>query len=56
MERSAVLLADGMTTRIGHPKQLLLPLSYDTIIEVVSESGCPSQLVEVGVVLGHQQH
>jgi len=37
MEISGVFLAAGMTTRIEHPKQLLLPLGYGTIIEMVSD-------------------
>ena len=54
MNISGVLLAAGMSTRMGQPKQLL-PFGRSTVIETVIETLLASQLVEVMVVLGHQR-
>ena len=54
MNIPGVLLAAGMSTRMGQPKQLL-PFGRSTVIETVIETLLASQLVEVMVVLGHQR-
>ena len=54
MNISGILLAAGMSTRMGQPKQLL-PFGRSTVIETVIETVLASQLVEVMVVLGHQR-
>jgi molybdenum cofactor cytidylyltransferase len=54
MNISGILLAAGMSTRMGQPKQLL-PFGRSTVIETVIETLLASQLVEVMVVLGHQR-
>ena len=54
MNISGILLAAGMSTRMGQPKQLL-PFGHSTVIETVIETLLASQLVEVMVVLGHQR-
>ncbi len=50
---SGILLAAGLSTRMGSPKQLL-PFGESTIIETVVDSMLNSKLDEVIVVIGHQ--
>lgn len=47
-----ILLAAGLSTRMGKPKQLL-PFGNSTIIETVIESMVSSNFDDVRVVLGH---
>lgn len=51
---SAVLLAAGMSTRMGGPNKLLLPFRDRTVIENMVRVLLDSDLDEVVVVLGHQ--
>lgn len=48
----AILLAAGLSTRMGQPKQLL-PFGNSTIIETVIDNMLSSNFDEVRVVLGH---
>ena len=48
----AILLAAGLSTRMGRPKQLL-PFGNSTIIETVIDNMLSSNFDEVRVVLGH---
>jgi len=54
MNISGILLAAGMSTRMGQPKQLL-PFGHSTVIDTVIDTLMASKLVEVMVVLGHQR-
>ncbi len=49
---SGILLAAGLSTRMGEPKQLL-PFGESTIVETVVDSMLMSKLDEVRVVVGH---
>ena len=49
---SGILLAAGLSTRMGEPKQLL-PFGESTIIETVVDSMLGSKFDEVIVVVGH---
>lgn len=49
---SGILLAAGLSTRMGEPKQLL-PFGESTIIETVVDSMLGAKFDEVIVVLGH---
>ena len=49
---SGILLAAGLSTRIGQPKQLL-PFGEKTIVETVVENMLNSKFSKVVVVLGH---
>ena len=50
---SGIILAAGLSTRIGEPKQLL-PFERSTIIETVIDNLLGSKLEEVVVVVGHE--
>lgn len=50
---SGIILAAGLSTRMGEPKQLL-PFGRSTIIETVIDNLLGSKLSEVVVVVGHQ--
>ena len=50
---SGIILAAGLSTRIGEPKQLL-PFEGSTIIETVTDNLLESKLDEVVVVIGHE--
>jgi molybdenum cofactor cytidylyltransferase len=50
---SGVILAAGLSTRMGEPKQLL-PFGDSTMIETVIDNMLASKLHEVIVVLGHE--
>jgi molybdenum cofactor cytidylyltransferase len=50
---SGLLLAAGLSTRIGEPKQLL-PFGCSTMIETVVDNLLASKLNEVLVVIGHE--
>ena len=50
---SGIILAAGLSTRIGEPKQLL-PFGDSTIIETVIDNLLGSKLNEVIVVVGHE--
>ena len=50
---SGILLAAGLSTRMGEPKQLL-PFGESTIIETVVDSMLGSKFDEVIVVVGHR--
>lgn len=50
---SGIILAAGLSTRIGEPKQLL-PFGGSTIIETVIDNLLESKLEEVVVVVGHE--
>lgn len=50
---SGILLAAGLSTRMGEPKQLL-PFGSSTIIETVVDNLLGSKLDEVIVVIGHE--
>ncbi len=50
---SGIILAAGLSTRIGEPKQLL-PFEGSTIIETVINNLLGSKLDEVVVVIGHE--
>lgn len=50
---SGIILAAGLSTRIGEPKQLL-PFEGSTIIETVIDNLLESKLEEVVVVVGHE--
>ncbi len=50
---SGIILAAGLSTRIGEPKQLL-PFRGSTIIETVIDNLLGSKLDEVVVVVGHE--
>ncbi len=49
---SGILLAAGLSTRMGQPKQLL-PFAKSTIVETVVDNMLDSKLGEVIVVVGH---
>ena len=53
MRITGILLAAGMSTRMGRPKQLL-PFKNETVIETVISTLLASSLDEVLVVLGHK--
>ena len=48
-----ILLAAGLSTRMGEPKQLL-PFGDSTIIETMIDNMLGSKLDEVIVVIGHE--
>ena len=50
---SGIILAAGLSTRMGEPKQLL-PFGGSTIVETVIDNLLASKLSEVVVVVGHQ--
>ena len=50
---SGIILAAGLSTRMGEPKQLL-PFGGSTIIETVIDNLLGSKLSEVIVVVGHE--
>lgn len=50
---SGILLAAGLSTRIGNPKQLL-PFGNSTIVETVADNMLNAKFDEVVVVVGHQ--
>lgn len=50
---SGIILAAGLSTRMGEPKQLL-PFGNSTIIETVIDNLLGSKLNEVIVVVGHE--
>ena len=50
---SGIILAAGLSTRMGEPKQLL-PFRSSTIIETVIDNLLGSKLSEVIVVVGHE--
>ena len=50
---SGIILAAGLSTRMGEPKQLL-PFGNSTIIETVIDNLLESKLNEVIVVVGHE--
>ncbi len=50
---SGIILAAGLSTRMGEPKQLL-PFGGSTIIETVIDNLFGSKLAEVIVVVGHE--
>lgn len=50
---SGIILAAGLSSRMGEPKQLL-PFGESTIIETVIDSLLGSKLDEVIVVIGHE--
>ena len=52
-EISSIILAAGLSTRMGEPKQLL-PFGNSTIIETVIDNLLGSKLNEVIVVVGHE--
>ena len=52
-EISGIILAAGLSTRMGEPKQLL-PFGNSTIIETVIDNLLGSKLNEVIVVVGHE--
>ena len=52
-EISGIILAAGLSTRMGEPKQLL-PFGDSTIIETVIDNLLGSKLNEVIVVVGHE--
>ncbi len=52
-EISGIILAAGLSTRMGEPKQLL-PFGGSTIIETVIDNLLGSKLSEVIVVVGHE--
>ena len=54
MRITGILLAAGMSTRMGRPKQLL-PFKNQTVIETVISTLLASSLNEVLVVLGHKR-
>ena len=49
---SGILLAAGLSTRMGEPKQLL-PFGESTIVETVVDSMLGAKFDEVIVVVGH---
>lgn len=49
---SGILLAAGLSTRMGHPKQLL-PFGKNTIVETVVDNMLEAKFSEVIVVVGH---
>jgi molybdenum cofactor cytidylyltransferase len=52
---AGIILAAGMSTRIGRPKQLL-PLKGKALISWVLEAALNSRLEEIILVLGHEHH
>ncbi|MEL6534019.1 MAG: nucleotidyltransferase family protein [Bacteroidota bacterium] len=54
MRASAILLAAGMSTRMGEQNKLLLPLGGKPIIEQSLETLLAASPADVVVVLGHQ--
>ena len=50
---SGIILAAGLSTRMGEPKQLL-PFGNSTIVETVIDNMLDSKLDEVIVVIGHK--
>ena len=50
---SGIILAAGLSTRMGEPKQLL-PFGNSTIIETVIDNLLASKLSEIVVVVGHE--
>lgn len=50
---TGILLAAGLSTRMGEPKQLL-PFGNSTIIETIIDNMLGSKLDEVIVVIGHE--
>ena len=52
---SGIILAAGLSTRMGEPKQLL-PFRGSTIIETVIDNLLGSKLNEVIVVIGHEAY
>ena len=50
---SGIMLAAGLSTRMGEPKQLL-PFGHSTIVETVVDNMLSSKLDEVIVVIGHE--
>lgn len=51
---SAIILAAGMSTRMGRPKQLL-KVGYSTLIRIITENVLVSNVDEVHVVTGYKQ-
>lgn len=51
---SAIILAAGMSSRMGRPKQLL-KVGYSTLIRIVTENVLVSNVDEVCVVTGYKQ-
>lgn len=51
---SAIVLAAGLSRRMGAPNKLLLPLGGEPMIRKVLETVLAAPFVEVVVVLGHQ--
>lgn len=49
---SGILLAAGLSTRMGHPKQML-PFGKSTIVETVVDNMLEAKFSEVIVVVGH---
>ncbi len=49
---AGILLAAGLSTRMGQPKQLL-PFGGNTIVETVVDSMLAAKFHEVTVVVGH---
>ena len=49
---SGILLAAGLSTRMGHPKQLL-PFGKSTIVETVVDNMLDAKFSEVIVIVGH---
>ncbi len=52
---SGILLAAGLSTRMGTPKQLL-PFRSSTIVETVVDTMLAAKFHDVTVVLGHRAH
>ena len=50
---SGILLAAGLSTRMGEPKQLL-PFGKSTIVETVVDNMLGAKFDEVIVVVGHR--
>ncbi len=50
---SGIILAAGLSTRMGEPKQLL-PFGNSTIVETVIDNMLGSKLDEIIVVIGHE--
>jgi molybdenum cofactor cytidylyltransferase len=50
---SGIILAAGLSTRMGEPKQLL-PFGNSTIIETVIDNMLGAKLENVIVVIGHE--
>lgn len=51
---SAIILAAGMSTRMGRPKQLL-KVGHSTLIRIITENVLVSNVDEVHVVTGYKQ-